>query len=164
MNTWMEFVPLAAAVGIVLLVLLLELPRRRFAFAFLWAALGILLSRPVSIWILRSLDLHGLKARILIQFQSASVLAITAIGVGEWLRRAGVFWRPLLASLGILSVPMTMLASYTLNGGGPNRYDLGEMLVWVATAGYVVGPAALAAFVYVIGVHRIELIKELGHD
>jgi hypothetical protein len=160
----MEFVPLATAVGIVLLVLLLELPRQRFAFASLWATIGIVLSRPFTVVTMRWLDLQGLKPSVLILFQSAMVLAIIAIGVGEWLRRAWVSWRPLVASLGILSVPMTGLSTYLLNGGGPSAYDLGEALVWVSVAGYVAGPAALAAFIYVVGVHRIELIKELGHD
>jgi len=163
MDQIIEFVPLVAAVAIVVLVPVLELPFRRFIFPFVWATLGYLVARPLTTLAMRWLDLEGLKAETLILFQSATVLAVAAIAVGELLRRTVVHWRPLVASLGILSVPMTMLASHLLDGGGPRVYNLGVVLAWVSVAGYIAGPAALAAFVYVLAVHRTELHEELGH-
>jgi hypothetical protein len=159
-----EFVPAVIALAIPVLVRVLALPVRRFAFPFAWATLGMLSARFATPHVVTWLDVENeMKAEVLILFQGATVLSVIAIATGEWLRRAGFHWRPLVATLGILSVPMMMLASHLLNGGGPRVYDLGTALVWVAAIGYLAGPAALAAFVYLLGVHRMELYKELGH-
>jgi hypothetical protein len=157
-----EFLPLAAAIGIVAFVPLIDFPFKRFGYPFLWAILGVLASRPTATLILRLLDLEGLKADTLLLFQGATILAVLAIAIGERLRRVAVPWRPLMASFAILSVPMTELAMNTLNGYGPRPDDLGGILSWVSTAGYVLGPAALAAFVYILGVHRAVLFEEFG--
>jgi hypothetical protein len=157
-----EFLPLAAAIGIVAFVPLIDFPFKRFGYPFLWATLGILAAYPFAYGIVRLFQLYGRKPATLIEFQSATVFAVLAIAMGEWLRKVKVSWRPLVASLGILSVPMTTLATNILNGFGPRSDDLGVTLSWVSTVGYVLGPAALAAFVYIIGVHRAELIEEFG--
>jgi hypothetical protein len=159
----LEFVPLAGAIGIFVTVPILELPFRRFVFPFIWATLGCISARPVTNWVLDAAALDGRKPETLILFQSATVLTVFAIGIGEWARRARVPWRGLVASLGITSLPMTWLAFRVLNGFGPREYDLGPVGVWVAVVGYVTGPSALAALVFLLTVHRIELYEELGH-
>jgi hypothetical protein len=159
----LEFAPLAGAVAVFVLVSVLELPFRRFVFPFVWAGLGCLSARPLTTWILAATGLEGRKPETLILFQGATVLAVVAIGIGEWARRARVPWRALVASLGVTSVPMMWLASRILNGWGPTEDDLGAIGVWVSVAGYVTGPSALAAFTFLMTVHRIELYEELGH-
>lgn len=158
-----EFLPLIGAIAIFILVPVLELSFRRFLFPFVWATMGFVAVRPLTTWAMQTFDIHGLKAETLMIFQGATLAMVVAILIGEWARGARVLWRPLLATLGIISVPMMMLASHLLQGGGPRVFNLGEVLVWVSVAGYFAGPASLAALVYVLGVHRIELYEELGH-
>jgi hypothetical protein len=162
MNFLLEFAPLALAVAILGFVPLVDFPFRRFGFPLLWATLGVLASRPVATAVMRVLGLDGLKADTLLLFQGATLLAVTAMALGERLRGAVVSWRPLIASLGFLSVLTTFLAHRTLDGWGPRPGHLGLALAWVSLAGYVLGPAALAAFVYFLGVQRAELIERFS--
>ncbi|MGB8933072.1 MAG: hypothetical protein WCC48_17640 [Anaeromyxobacteraceae bacterium] len=162
MRFLLEFVPLAAAVAIVGFVPLIEFPFRRFGFPFLSATIGILSAYPFAHGFVRFFQLYGRKPGTLVLFQGATVFAVVAIALGEALRRERIAWRSLIASLGILSVPMTALATNILEGWGPRPDDLGEVLVWVSTAGYVLGPAALAAVVYFLGVQRADLIERFS--
>lgn len=162
MDFLLEFSPLALALGILVFVPLVDFPFHRFGLPLIWATLGVLASRPVATAVMHALDLEGLKADTLLLFQGATLLAVTAMAVGERLRGATVSWRPLIASLGVLSVLMTFLAQRTLDGWGPRPGHLGVTLAWVSLVGYVLGPAALAAFVYFLGVQRAELIERFS--
>jgi hypothetical protein len=158
----LEFVPLVGGLGIIILVPLLELPIRRFLFPFTWASLGYLSAKPLTEWVLVAADLHGRKPATLIFFQGGTLLAIAAIAVGESIRGVRTPWRALVASLGAMSVATMWLSSRVLEGWGPNADDLGTVGAWVGIIGYIAGPSALAAFAFLMMVHRIELYEELG--
>lgn len=154
-----EFLPLGGALAIIVLVPVLELPFRRFIYPFLWAMLGLVAARPLASAVEAAFDIRGLKVDTLLLFQGGTVLAVLAIAIGERARRTRVPWRALAVTLGVLSVPMMKLASRVLDGFGPREYFLGSVGVWVAVLGYITGPAALAAFAYLMTVHRIELSR-----
>jgi hypothetical protein len=158
-----EFLPLVGAFALCVLVLVLELPFRRFVFPFIWASLGYACAKPMAAWVISIADLSGRKLGTILFFQGGTVLAILGIAIGESLRRKRVPWRALIVGLGAMSMATMWLASRVLDGYGPRYYHLGHVGAWAVFAGYILGPSALAAFAFVLMAHRIELYEELEH-